>query len=59
MKNPAAAGRRAWGAIIPIFFSEMKDSAKEIMPYINFTNAYMFGCEKGTRVPISVIEKSN
>jgi hypothetical protein len=33
-----------------------KGIEKEIMPYSIFTNANMFGCEKGTKVPISVIK---
>ena len=40
---------------IPEMF-KLKDSEKEIMPYNIFTNANMFGCEKGTMVPISVIK---
>jgi hypothetical protein len=40
---------------IPEMF-KLKDSEKEIMPYNIFTNAYMFGCEKGTKVPISIIK---
>jgi hypothetical protein len=35
---------------------KFEDLEKEIMPYKIFSNANMSGCEKGTKVPISVVK---